>query len=143
MTANPAIFTGNLAVRQKAGIDIVDITEELNALVRESGIREGQLSACIIGSTGSLTTIEYEQGVVADLKRAIAEMAPADAVYEHEKAWHDGNGHSHVQAAILGPSQTFAVRNGRMLLGTWQQVVAINHDVRAKTRTIAVTVVGI
>ncbi len=140
---NLIIFTGRVEIHQKAGIDIVDISEKLDLLLHESGVREGQLSACVVGSTGSLTTIEYEPGVVADLKRAITAMAPPDADYEHEKAWHDGNGHSHVQAALMGPSETIPIRNGRLLLGTWQQVVAINHDVRSRKRTIAITVIGI
>jgi secondary thiamine-phosphate synthase enzyme len=96
----------------------------------------------MLGSTGSITTIEFEPGVVADLKRAITRLAPPEMVYEHEKAWHDGNGHSHVQAALVGPSIALAVRSSRLALGTWQQVVAINHDNRPRNRPIAVTVTG-
>ena len=140
---NVIVHTGRVEIRQEAGIDIVDITGRLDDLLRKSGVRVGHLSACVIGSTGSLTTIEHEPGAVADLKRAIAAMAPPDADYEHEKAWHDGNGHSHVQAALMGPSETIPVRDGRMLLGTWQQVVAINHDTGARKRIVEVTVIGV
>ncbi len=133
----------SLTVALGTGPDIRDITDELNGVIRESGIREGTLAACVVGSTGSLTTIEYEPGVVADLKAAIERLAPPDAYYAHEEAWHDGNGHSHVQAALLGPSIHLAVRDGRLRLGTWQQVVVINHDNRARQRPIEVTVTGV
>ncbi|WP_372678874.1 secondary thiamine-phosphate synthase enzyme YjbQ [Desulfosarcina sp.] len=125
------------------GPDIRDITDDLNHMVVRSGIENGQVSACLIGSTGSLTTIEFEPGVVQDLKDAINRMAPKDLTYAHELAWHDGNGHSHVQAALLGPSIVLPIRRARLLLGTWQQVVAINHDNRARTRKIEVTMLGV
>lgn len=135
--------TALLEVQLGTGPDIQDISDELNSILRESRIREGSLSAFVVGSTGSLTTIEYEPGVVADLKDAIERLAPRGAIYAHEEAWHDGNGHSHVQAALLGPSLHLPVREGRLRLGTWQQVVAINHDNRPRRRPIEVTVVGV
>jgi secondary thiamine-phosphate synthase enzyme len=135
--------TALLTVQMDTGPDIRDITEELDRIIRESSIREGTLAATVVGSTGSLTTIEYEPGVVADLKDAIERLAPRGAVYAHEEAWHDGNGHSHVQAALLGPSLHLPVREGRLRLGTWQQVVVINHDNRSRPRPIEVTVVGV
>jgi len=110
--------------------------------IKASGISEGQMSATMVGSTGSLTTIEYESGVVEDLKQAVNRLAPPDRAYAHEQAWHDGNGHSHVQAALLGPSVSLPVRQGQLRLGTWQQVVAVNHDNRARKRTIEVTIIG-
>lgn len=136
------IHIDQLEVPLETGIDIRNITDRLSRIVSESNITEGHLSATVIGSTGSITTIEYEPGVVADLKRAITEMAPPDRAYAHEEAWHDGNGHSHVQAALLGPSISVPVRKGRMRLGTWQQVVLINHDNRSRKRTVEVTVIG-
>ncbi len=96
----------------------------------------------VIGSTGSITTIEYEPGAMQDLKRAITQLAPPTLEYAHEQAWHDGNGHSHVQAALLGPSETFPVRDGKLVTGTWQQIVCVNHDNRPRTRRVAVTVLG-
>lgn len=90
-----------------------------------------------------LTTIEYEPGVVRDLKDAIGRLAPSNLAYAHELAWHDGNGHSHVQAALLGPSIALPIRRGELRLGTWQQVVALNHDNRARRRTIEVTLSGV
>ena len=132
----------SIDVRLETGPDICDITLELDQLISKSDIAFGSLCATIVGSTGSITTIEFEPGVVKDLKMAINRLAPPGLEYEHEKAWHDGNGHSHVQAAMLGPSIALPVRNRRLKLGTWQQVVAINHDNRARTRAIEVTITG-
>ena len=137
-----SMYCQSIEASLKIGPDMVNITSALEQLIGESGIKAGQLCANMVGSTGSITTIEYEPGVVEDLKRAITSLAPPGMEYEHEKAWHDGNGHSHVQAALLGPSIALAVRNGRLKTGTWQQVVAINHDNHSRTRTIEVTVTG-
>ena len=140
---NPVVqHTAQLTVPLGTGPDMMDITSELNRIAREGGILEGSVAAAVVGSTGSLTTIEYEPGVVSDLKDAVARLAPPDAFYAHEEAWHDGNGHSHVQAALLGPSLHLPVREGRLRLGTWQQVVIINHDNRPRRRTVEVTVTG-
>jgi len=130
-------------VSLEIGPDIVDITSNLNHLVGKSKLENGLLAASVVGSTGSLTTIEYEPGVVEDLKRAIENIAPPGDVYEHEMAWHDGNGHSHVQAAMMGPSIALPVRKGRLGLGTWQQVVLINHDNKARKRRVEVTIIGV
>jgi secondary thiamine-phosphate synthase enzyme len=137
-----SMFIDSIVVRLNIGPDICDITAELSRLIETAGIENGSLCATMVGSTGSLTTIEFEPGVVADLKQAINRLAPPGLEYEHEKAWHDGNGHSHVQAALLGPSIALPVRKGQLKLGTWQQVVAVNHDNRARTRNIEVTITG-
>ena len=131
-----------IEIPMKVGPDIVDITDKLAFMVQKVGIVDGSLHASIVGSTGSLTTIEFEPGVVEDLKRAIRRLAPPEMEYEHEKAWHDGNGHSHVQAALLGPSVAIPIRGGAFVLGTWQQVVVINHDNRPRQRRVEVTLVG-
>jgi secondary thiamine-phosphate synthase enzyme len=137
------MYCQSIEVSLRTGPDIGDITSALEQVIAESGIKTGQLCANVVGSTGSITTIEYEPGVVEDLKQTITSLAPPGQAYEHEKAWHDGNGHSHVQAALLGPSIALPVRNGRLKLGTWQQVVAINHDNHSRKRTIEVTVTGV
>lgn len=134
--------TNELVVNFQTGIDIKDITGALENMIKESGIRTGSAHVFIAGSTGSVTTIEYEPGVVKDLKRAVNSLAPPDMEYEHEKAWHDGNGHSHVQAAMLGPSLTLPIRDFKPALGTWQQVVAVNHDNRPRKRELLVTLQG-
>lgn len=136
------MYCDTLEVSLDVGPDIIDITPGLVRCIDHAGIVEGTLTATMVGSTGSLTTIEYEPGVVEDLKQAIHRLAPPDMVYAHELAWHDGNGHSHVQAALLGPSIGLPIRKGKLHLGTWQQAVAINHDNRSRRRSIAVTLVG-
>ncbi len=114
-----------------------NITSQLEQAVKDSGIKTGSLHATCIGSTGSLTSIEFEPGVVADLAKSINELAPPGRDYEHERAWADRNGHSHVQAAMLGPSVVVPVRIGRCCLGTWQQVVFLpNHKATADLRSL-------
>lgn len=136
------MYCQSIEVSLGTGPDLCDITPQIKSAIRESGIKDGQLSAAIVGSTGSLTTIEYEPGVVEDLKRAINSLAPPGIDYAHEAAWHDGNGHSHVQAALLGPSIVLPIRNGSLRTGTWQQAVAVNHDNHPRTRIVEVTIVG-
>lgn len=137
-----SIYCDAIEVSLGIGPDMTDITDQLRKCLRRCGISDGHLSATVVGSTGSLTTIEYEPGVIEDLKRAIDRLAPAGLAYEHEKAWQDGNGHSHVQAALLGPSLDVPVRGGQLRLGTWQQAVVINHDNRPRRRTVEITLVG-
>ena len=136
------IHFATLTKAMAVGPTLEDITDDLKAALQESGIRDGVLHATAIGSTVSLTTIEHEPGVIEDLKRAITRLAPPGLGYEHERAWHDGNGHSHVQAALLGPSLSVPIRHGKLVLGTWQQAVLINHDNRARQRRVEVTIIG-
>ena len=136
------VYCEGISVSLDTGPAIADVTGRLERLVGASGVTTGLLSATVVGSTGSITTIEYEPGVIEDLKDAINRLAPPGAVYRHELAWHDGNGHSHVQAALLGPSVSIPVRQGRLRLGTWQQVVVINHDNKPRSRRLEVTLVG-
>ena len=137
-----AVFCKSLKVNLSSGLDIRDITPLLEEIIHESQVENGSLCASMVGSTGSLTTIEFEPGVVRDLMAAVNRLAPPDLEYAHEKAWHDGNGHSHVQAALLGPSIALPIRKGHLKTGTWQQVVAINHDNRSRQRSIEVTITG-
>ena len=105
-----SVYCNSLKVNLDSGPDIRDISLMLEKLIDESGVENGSLCATVVGSTGSLTTIEFEPGVVRDLTAAVNRLAPPDVEYEHEKAWHDGNGHSHVQAALLGPSIALPIR---------------------------------
>jgi secondary thiamine-phosphate synthase enzyme len=136
------VHCDSFEVSLRAGPDLADVTPLLGQIVAASGVRRGSAHVTAIGSTASLTTVEYEPGAIEDLKRAIQRLAPVDATYAHEMAWHDGNGHSHVQAALLGPSVAVPIRDGRLRLGTWQQVVLINHDIHARRRSVEVTVIG-
>ena len=136
------IYSETLVVSMERGPHVHNITPVLNDMLQRLEFESGLLSLFVLGSTGSVTTIEYEPGAVEDLRRAINSLADPRASYEHERAWHDGNGHSHVQAALLGPSVSVPIRRGKLLTGTWQQVVLINHDVRPRDRRVEVTVVG-
>ncbi len=124
------------------GTDILDLTSDVGRYVAESGIREGWVLMFVPGSTAALTTIEYESGAVHDLERAIERLAPRDAEYEHNLRWHDGNGYSHVRAALMGPSLTVPVTGGELATGTWQQIVLCDFDNKPRTRRVLVEVHG-
>lgn len=122
--------------------EIVDLTPRVAQAVAESGVREGLATVFVAGSTAAVTTIEYERGVLSDLSRALSVIAPADIPYAHDAAWGDGNGRSHVRAAIVGPSLSVPVISGALACGTWQQIVLLELDVRSsRKRTVYVTVV--
>ncbi|MDV4343975.1 YjbQ family protein [Methanoculleus sp. YWC-01] len=122
--------------------EIVDLTPRVAQAVTESGVREGLATVFVAGSTAAVTTIEYEPGVLSDLSRALSVIAPADIPYAHDAAWGDGNGRSHVRAAIVGPSLSVPVISGALACGTWQQIVLLELDVRSsRKRTVYVTVV--
>lgn len=123
--------------------EIVNLTPRVAQAVTESGVKEGLTNVFVAGSTAAVTTIEYEPGVLSDLSRALSVIAPADIPYAHDAAWGDGNGRSHVRAAIVGPSLTVPVINGALACGTWQQIVLLELDVRSsRRRTVYVTVHG-
>jgi secondary thiamine-phosphate synthase enzyme len=122
--------------------DLIDITREVSLRIRESGIAEGSVLVFVPGSTAALTTIEFESGVIEDLREAIARLAPEDLSYRHDARWGDGNGYSHVRAALLGPSLTVPVTDGRLVLGTWQQVILCDFDNRPRKRQVVVQVSG-
>ncbi|MCU0554407.1 MAG: secondary thiamine-phosphate synthase enzyme YjbQ [Syntrophales bacterium] len=126
-----------------ARTDLIDITREVSRRIRESGIAEGSVLVFVPGSTAALTTIEYESGVVEDLREAIERLVPEGAHYRHDARWGDGNGYSHVRAALLGPSLTIPVIEGRPVLGTWQQVILCDFDNRPRKRQVVVQVTGI
>jgi secondary thiamine-phosphate synthase enzyme len=119
-----------------------DITADLQRLVRDSGVQSGILTVQMIGSTGAITTIEYESGALNDLRQALERLAPVDEEYAHNARWGDGNGFSHVRSAILKTSLSIPVIDGNLALGTWQQVVAINLDNRDRMRELLAVLVG-
>ncbi|MCL4475082.1 MAG: secondary thiamine-phosphate synthase enzyme YjbQ [Nitrospirae bacterium] len=136
------IFTDSISLTTKGFTDIIDITHKVVSVLHESKITNGLVTIFCTGSTGAVTTIEYESGVVNDLKKAIEKIAPSNIPYEHDKRWGDGNGFSHVRAALMKPSLTIPVMKGELVLGTWQQVVFIDFDNRARQRTLIVQVMG-
>lgn len=137
------MFRTILKVTTKREGDIIDITPEVKRAVRESNVHEGVVHLFVQHSTAALTTIEFEPGVLSDLKRALSVLAPDEAVFAHNTRWDDGNGRSHVKAALVGPSITVPLAGGDLLCGTWQQIVLLELDVNAgRERTIICTVMG-
>jgi len=137
-----SVKTGSLTLSTRGDADVRDITGELARLVAESGLRAGTLTVFCPSSTSGVTTIEYEPGAVSDLRRLFNEIIPPGRDYAHEAAWHDGNGHSHVRAALLGASLSVPFVNGQLTLGTWQQVIYVDFDVRPRRRELVVQMVG-
>ena len=129
-------------VKTSGRTDILDITNKVLKEVSESGITDGTATVFIPGSTAGITTIEYESGVVNDLKKAIEKLAPAGIHYEHDSRWGDGNGYSHVRAALLGASLSVPFIKGDLKLGTWQQIVVLDFDNRPRSRGILIQIVG-
>jgi secondary thiamine-phosphate synthase enzyme len=135
------IFT--LEVKTTAGTDILDLTEAVAARVKQTGVADGLLTLFISGSTAALSTIEFESGVVNDLRAAIDRLFPRDLPYEHDRRWGDGNGYAHVRAAFLKPSLGVPIAGGRLRLGTWQQIVLLDFDNRPRQRHIQGQVLGL
>ena len=136
------IFVETISINTNGFSDIIEITPQIISICELSGIANGLITVFCIGSTGAVTTIEYESGVLKDLKAAIERMIPSNISYEHDKRWGDGNGFSHVRAALMKPSLTIPLVAGRLTLGTWQQVVFIDFDNRDRRRDILVQVIG-
>ena len=135
-------FTETISFSTKGFSDIIDITSYVVSISERSGIGDGLITVFCPGSTGSVTTIEYESGVLRDLQKAIEKIVPSNIPYEHDKRWGDGNGFSHVRAALMKPSLTIPIVKGRLTLGTWQQIVFIDFDNRGRHRNILVQVIG-
>lgn len=136
------MYQTRMQIRTSGEGDIINITAALSDAVCTSGIQTGVLHLFVIGSTAALTTIEYEPGALADLRDALGRIAPASAQYSHDARWGDGNGRSHVRAAILGPSLSIPVSEGKLLLGTWQQAILVELDIRqSRERMIVMTII--
>lgn len=136
-------FEDGFVIETKGFTDVLDITPQVERAVSASGVQSGIVLAFTPGSTAGLTTIEYEPGAVADLKDAVARIAPEGIAYAHDARWGDGNGFSHVRAALLGPSLSLPVRGGAVVTGTWQQVVLVDFDNRPRSRRVEVQVLGV
>ena len=135
-------FSETISISTKGFSDILDITHRVNTLTDRSGIKNGLVTIFCPGSTGSVTTIEYESGVVRDLQKAIEKIVPSNTPYEHDKRWGDGNGFSHVRAALMKPSLTIPLIKGKLALGTWQQIVFIDFDNRSRERNLIIQIMG-
>ncbi|MHA1616369.1 MAG: secondary thiamine-phosphate synthase enzyme YjbQ [Candidatus Njordarchaeales archaeon] len=136
------IYREVLEFNTKGENDFIDITHLVEEVVERSRIKSGLVNIFVPGSTGAITTMEYEPGLKKDLAKILAKIAPADIEYEHHKRWGDDNGRSHVKASIIGPSLTVPIENRRLLLGTWQQIVFLELDTRPRKRRVIVTVMG-
>ena len=133
-------YNNEILVQTTEGTDIIDLTSKVSKEVGQSEVKNGVVFLFVPGSTGALSTIEFESGVINDLKKAIERIAPEGIYYEHNERWGDGNGYSHVRAALLGPSLHIPIISGKMALGTWQQIVLLDFDNRPRNRRIIVQI---
>lgn len=136
------IITKFILLNSKGENDIIDITNNIKRILLESQLKNGILTLFVVGSTAAITTIEYEQGLQRDFPSMLERIAPKGIEYEHDNTWHDGNGHAHVRASLIGPSLTIPFINGETSLGTWQQIVFVEMDTRSRERKIVVQIIG-
>jgi secondary thiamine-phosphate synthase enzyme len=139
---NNIAYADMIALTTKGFGDTIDITDAVTKIQETSGVANGLVTVFCQGSTGTITTIEFEPGVIQDLKRALEKIVPSNVPYEHDKAWGDGNGFSHVRAALMKPSLSIPVVDSKMSLGMWQQIVFIDFDNRPRERKVVVQVIG-
>ncbi len=132
----------DIQLQTRGAGDMHDLTERVAESIASSRISEGTVTVFVPGSTAGITTIEFEPGLIRDFPESFERIAPRDADYAHDEKWHDGNGHSHVRASLLGPSLTLPVAHGMPVLGTWQQIVLVDFDNRPRERRVIVTVLG-
>ncbi len=137
-----AVITKSIRLRTKGETDVVDITAEVGEGVRESGLSAGIVTVFIPGSTAGVTTIEYEGGAIQDFREAIDRIAPRNIHYHHDARWGDGNGYSHVRAALQGASLTVPFSSSELILGTWQQIIVVDFDNRPRTREVILQIIG-
>jgi secondary thiamine-phosphate synthase enzyme len=136
------VKTASLDLSTRGNADILDVTESIRGAVAESGVKNGSVTVFTPSSTSALTTIEYEGGALNDLRRLFDEIIPADRDYAHNARWGDGNGHSHIRAALLGASLSVPFVNGRLTLGTWQQIIFVDFDNRPRQREVILQIIG-
>jgi secondary thiamine-phosphate synthase enzyme len=137
------VKTHQIKIKTKGNCDVVNLTEMVIEALSGSSIKDGTVTLFNIGSTAGITTTEYEPGLVNyDIAALFEKIAPENARYEHEETWHDDNGHSHIRASLLGPSLCVPVVGGRLTLGTWQQIILVDFDTRARTRTVICQITG-
>ncbi|MGA9097964.1 MAG: secondary thiamine-phosphate synthase enzyme YjbQ [Methanotrichaceae archaeon] len=135
------ILTSYIEFETRVG-DVIDLTDRISMAVQESDLRSGIATVFVPGATGAVTTIEYEPGLIEDMTNALEKLAPECIDYAHDLRWHDGNGHSHIRASIIGPSLTVPFHQSRLTLGTWQQIVFLEMDNRPRHRKVVVQIMG-
>ena len=136
------VLSDTIQLHSEGEGDIIDLTTQLSNIVKDSEIKNGTVTIFVSGSTAAVTTIEYEPGLVHDFPEMLSRIAPRDIEYAHDNTWHDGNGHSHVRSSLIGPSITIPIVQGKLTLGTWQQVVLLEMDTRPRTRTVILQIMG-
>lgn len=136
------VLQEEIHVSTSANGDMHDLTDRVTGVVKKSKAKAGMVNIFVVGSTAAIGTIEFEPGLRGDLPGVLNKMIPPSRSYGHEQAWHDGNGHSHLQATLMGPELTIPIRKGELAVGTWQQIVLLECDVRNRTREVVVTVYG-
>jgi len=137
-----SVYYDEISVSTNGEVDIIDITSDIQKIVNKSKIKDGIVCAFVKGSTGAITTIEYEPGLMKDLPRALQKIAPKGEHYDHHETWHDDNGHSHVRASLIGSSITIPIKGGKLIHGTWQQVVFVELDTRPRDRGLIIQILG-
>jgi secondary thiamine-phosphate synthase enzyme len=137
-----SVITKTITVSSNGENDMMDITHQTDDAIKASGLQDGIIAIFVLGSTAAITTIEYEPGLKKDFPKMLARIAPREIEYEHDNTWHDGNGHSHVRASLLGPSLTVPFKNKDLMLGTWQQIVLFEMDTRPRKRRIVLQMIG-
>jgi secondary thiamine-phosphate synthase enzyme len=137
-----SIFYKEIQIETNGEVDIIDITIDIQNAVNKSKIKNGIICVFVPGSTGTLTTIEFEPGLIKDFPKALQKIAPKEEYYNHHETWHDNNGHSHIRASLMGPSMTIPIKNGKVIHGTWQQFIFVELDTRPRKRDIIVQIVG-
>jgi secondary thiamine-phosphate synthase enzyme len=137
-----SVITKIISVSSIGENDMIDITHQTDEAIKASGLQDGIVVVFVSGSTASITTIEYEVGLKKDFPKMLARIAPSEIEYEHDNTWHDGNGHSHVRASLIGPSLIVPFKNKSLMLGTWQQIVLLEMDTRPRKRKIVLQMIG-
>ena len=136
------VYNDKINVNTKGEVDIINITSEIQKIVNKSKIKNGIVCVFVPGSTGTITTIEHEPGLMKDFPRALQKIAPKGEHYDHHETWHDDNGHSHVRASLMGPGITIPFQDHKLIHGTWQQIVFIELDTSPRNRTIIIQIIG-
>ena len=142
MIQEMTVITKTTQIKTIGENNMIDITGQTSKAVKESKLEDGIVTVFVPGSTAAITTIEYEPGLTQDFPRMLSRIAPKDIDYQHDNTWHDGNGHSHVKASLIGPSLTIPFKDGNLMLGTWQQLVLLETDTRPRERKIILQIIG-